>query len=133
MVFEDANPRLNFFSSSDSDLREIEAFGECTALCRLEIPSSVATSIYSGLAGCALLDKLGFSSHGHFEELCEFGGCGISFFRGPFNFGFRKMRKPISMKAVIQFSDDRILTDPSASSPFVSLLEHIEFHCESLP
>jgi hypothetical protein len=61
--------------SSDSHLREISGFGQCTSLCRLEIPSSVVTIGLNGFSGCTSLNDIVFSSDSHLRKIYGFQQC----------------------------------------------------------
>jgi hypothetical protein len=56
-------------------LREIGGFGECTSLCRIEIPSSVETILENGFCGCTSLNEIVFSSDTHLREIAGFARC----------------------------------------------------------
>jgi hypothetical protein len=61
--------------SSDSHLKNISGFGECTSLCRIEIPSSVEAIWDKGFSGCISLNEIVFSSDSRLRILCGFHEC----------------------------------------------------------
>jgi hypothetical protein len=61
--------------SPDSYLREIYGFGDCTSLCRVEIPSSVETIGPDGFGGCTSLNEIVFPSDSHLREINGFSEC----------------------------------------------------------
>jgi hypothetical protein len=56
-------------------LREIDGFGYCTSLCRIEIPSSGEMIRPNGFVGCRSLRTVIFSSESHLREINGFGYC----------------------------------------------------------
>jgi hypothetical protein len=61
--------------SSDSHLREIHCFYECTSLCRIEIPSSVEVIGPFGFGLCTSLREVIFSRDSHLREINGFVAC----------------------------------------------------------
>jgi hypothetical protein len=58
--------------SSDSQLREISGFRECTSLCRIELPSSIERIEYLGFIGCTSLKEIHFSSDSELKVINGF-------------------------------------------------------------
>jgi hypothetical protein len=56
-------------------LREIDGFGNCTSLSRIEIPSSVEQVKCNGFFGCTSLNEIIFSGESHLREIDGFGNC----------------------------------------------------------
>jgi hypothetical protein len=61
--------------ASDSQLRELGGFCECTSLCRIDIPSSVEKITHNAFYKCTSLQEVLFRSDNHLRELGGFCEC----------------------------------------------------------
>jgi hypothetical protein len=76
--FDDFTGRISvpeILFESDSHLREIAGFHDCTSLCRIELPSSVEIISPFSFGNCTSLNDLIFSSDSHLCEIAGFSGC----------------------------------------------------------
>jgi hypothetical protein len=60
---------------SNSHLRKIDGFRQCTSLSRIEVPSSVEVIELSGFRECTSLNEVIFSAESHLREIGGFGKC----------------------------------------------------------
>jgi hypothetical protein len=60
---------------SDSHLKKIHGFAQCTSFRRIEIPSSVEVIDMYGFCGCASLTEVIFSSESHLRKISGFCHC----------------------------------------------------------
>jgi hypothetical protein len=60
---------------SDSHLRKIDGFAQCTSLCRIEIPLSVEMIEWNGFYKCTSLNEVIFSSESPLREIHGFQHC----------------------------------------------------------
>jgi hypothetical protein len=60
--FKENEEVIEFDFASDSHLREIRGFRECTSLCRVELPSSIEVITSWAFHGCTSLNELTFAS-----------------------------------------------------------------------
>jgi hypothetical protein len=61
--------------ASNSRLREIHGFRDCTSLPQIEIPASVEIISSNGFVNCSSLNAIIFASNSRLRELCGFHSC----------------------------------------------------------
>jgi hypothetical protein len=61
--------------ASDSNLRKIDGFCDCTSLCRIDIPSSVEIIFCPGFSKCRSLADVVLASDSHLREIAGFCDC----------------------------------------------------------